>query len=133
MARIFAQSAAVPIGQLVPTQPKVRAMRHVIRLLASLGPVAAGAFFAQAAFAQSAPAQTAPATPPTYKALMDQGYELKTAVYLSDSASTRLANAVQPETVIVTLQKGPLTASCWIALSDWQAQDIGAFPCTVLH
>ena len=79
-------------------------------------------------------AQTAPATPPTYKVLMDQGYELKTAVYLSDSASTRLAaTTVQPETVIVTLQKGPLTASCWIALSDWQLQDIGAFPCNLLH
>ena len=108
-------------------------MRHVTRLLASLGLVAASSLFTQAAFAQAAPAQTAPATPPTYKTLMEQGYELKTAIYLSDSASTRLANAVQPETVIVTLQKGPLTASCWIALSDWQAQDIGAFPCTLLH
>jgi hypothetical protein len=108
-------------------------MRHVTRLFVSLGLVAASSLFAQAAFAQSAPAQTAPATP-TYKTLMDQGYELKTAVYLSDSASTRLAGTtVQPETVIVTLQKGPLTASCWIALSDWQLQDIGAFPCNLLH
>jgi hypothetical protein len=109
-------------------------MRHFTRLFASLGLVAASSLFTQAAFAQSAPAQTAPATPPTYKVLMDQGYELKTAIYLSDSASTRLAGTtVQPETVIVTLQKGPLTASCWIALSDWQAQDIGAFPCNLLH
>ena len=109
-------------------------MRHFTRLSASLGLVAAGSLFAQAALAQPSPTQTAPATPPTYKVLMEQGYELKTAVYLSDSASTRLAGTtVQPETVIVTLQKGPLTASCWIALSDWQLQDIGAFPCNLLH
>jgi hypothetical protein len=93
-------------------------MRHFTRLFASLSLVAASSLFAQAAFAQSAPAQTAPPTPPTYKVLMEQGLA---------------GTTVQPETVIVTLQKGPLTASCWIALSDWQVQDIGAFPCNLLH
>jgi hypothetical protein len=115
-------------------------MRHVIRLFASLGLAVASCLFAQVALAQSTPEPTAtpePAAPPprpTYKSLMEQGYELKTAVYLSDSTSTRLAGdaTVQPETVIVTLQKGPLTAS-WIALSNWQLHDIGGFFCNLLH
>jgi hypothetical protein len=110
------------------------AMGNVARLSIQLGLLASIALFAPGALAQSAPAQAAPAAPPTYKALMEQGYELKTAIYLSDAASTRLSGStVQPETVMVTLQKGAVTATCWIALSDWQLQDIGAFPCNLLH
>jgi len=49
-------------------------------------------------------------------------------------SSTRLSGtAVQSEMVMVTLQKGPVTATCWIALSDWQQQDIGAFACNLPH
>jgi hypothetical protein len=107
-------------------------MSHFKKLSTSLGLVASMFPFSHGAVAQ--PAQTAPAAPPTYKALLDQGFELKTAIYLSDSASTRLAGTtVQPETVMVTLQKGPVTATCWIALNDWQLQDIGAFSCNLLH
>jgi hypothetical protein len=79
------------------------------------------------------PGQPAPPPTPTYKNLMDQGFEIKSTIYLSDAASTRLATVVQPETVIVTLQKGPLTATCWIQLGDWQRQTVSTLSCNLLQ
>jgi hypothetical protein len=82
---------------------------------------------------QAPPTQTPPpATTVTYKSLLDQGFELKTTMLLSDAASTRLVQIVQPETVIVTLQKGAVTATCWLTLGSWNLHNISGVACNTL-
>jgi len=68
-----------------------------------------------------------------YQDLLNQGYEVKSVLLLSPEVSTRLSNAPQPDTVIAVLQRGPATATCWITLPSWNAHNIGAFPCNLLH
>ncbi|HLW91601.1 MAG TPA: hypothetical protein VKS78_09905 [Roseiarcus sp.] len=87
-----------------------------------------------AAFAQPAPAQPPPtAAPPNYKSLLDQGFEIKNVLHLPDSVSTRLAQIIQPDTVLITLEKGPVSATCWVTLSAWQQQTVSAINCNVLQ
>lgn len=84
---------------------------------------------------QPAPDQTPaqpPPPPPTYGSLMSQGFEVKNVMLMTDAISTRLASITQPETVLVTLEKGPVTATCWITLSGWQTQNISNLPCSLL-
>jgi hypothetical protein len=108
-----------------------------VRLFSPAAFAASAVLAAGAAMAQPAPTLTPTQPPPppstTYKSLMDKGFEIKNILYLSDTASTRLATAVQPETVMVTLQKGPVTAACWIDLADWQRQTVGNLTCNVMQ
>ena len=86
----------------------------------------------------SGPAQTQTSTSPdpnkaAYQDLVTQGFEVKTVLLLPQDVSTRLSNASQPDTVIAVLQKGAVTATCWITLSAWSAHNIAKFPCNLLH
>jgi len=83
--------------------------------------------------AQTPAATQADPTSATYQQLLTQGFEVKTVLVLSEEVSTRVANAVQPDTVMALLQKGPVTASCWVTLASWSAQNIGGVSCNVLH
>lgn len=84
------------------------------------------------ALAQSPPAATPPA-PPTYQSLLNQGYEIKSVLYLTDAETTRLAQKVTADSVLVTIEKGPSTATCWTTFASWQANNISAIPCNLLH
>lgn len=107
---------------------------YVAKLSAAIVFAAMSAGAATAQLSPTAPpGKPSPPPSPTYKFLMDQGFEIKNIIYLSDAASTRLATVVQPETVIVTLQKGPLTATCWIQLGDWQRQTVSTLSCNMLQ
>ncbi len=110
------------------------AMSHLAKLSAAtvFAALSVGVAMAQLTPA-TPPGQPPPPPSPTYKNLMDQGFEIKGLIYLSDTASTRLATVVQPETVIVTLQKGPITATCWIQLADWQRQTVSTLSCNLLQ
>jgi hypothetical protein len=92
-----------------------------------------GVTFAQTPPTQAPPTQTPPpATTATYKSLLDQGFEFKHAMLLSDAASTRLGQVIQPETVMVTLQKGAVTATCWVTLASWNLHNISGVACNTL-
>jgi hypothetical protein len=86
-----------------------------------------------------ADAQTPTSTPPAasylvpYKALLDQGFEVKNVYLLPAEVGTRVANNTQPDSVVVTLQKGPVTAVCWITANSWNNQDIGSVNCSTVH
>src|SRR5580658_989485 len=73
-----------------------------------------------AASAQTTPPPAPPAaqSPPTtaqYSDLLNQGFEIKSTMYISESDSTRAIGTVQTQaSVMVTLQKGPVTATCWV-------------------
>jgi hypothetical protein len=71
---------------------------------------------------------------PSYKSLLDQGFEIKDTMFLNADVSSRLSGGgSQPDTVLVTLQKGTITATCWIVLAGWNLQKgVGKLPCNVL-
>jgi hypothetical protein len=80
-----------------------------------------------------------PAAPPpstsTYQAVLTQGFEVKNVFLISADASTRLTGTIQQETVMVTLQKGAVTATCWVLFSAWNQQSLegNSTTCNVLH
>jgi hypothetical protein len=90
-----------------------------------------------AAVAQTPAAPTAAAKPPpapTYKSLLDQGFELKDTMFLSSGVSTRLDQAIISDTVLVSLEKGAVTATCWFTLSGWERQQgISGVSCSILQ
>jgi hypothetical protein len=69
----------------------------------------------------------------TYTSLMNQGFEIKNILMLPNDTSSRMQGTVSSETVLVTLQKGPVTATCWITLSAWQSHNIGGDTCNLLQ
>ena len=81
---------------------------------------------------------TTPPPPATnyYQSLLTQGYDVKDVFLVSASDSTRLSGAVQQQdTVLVTLQKGGATATCWVEFSTWHQQSLGgtSVTCNLLH
>jgi hypothetical protein len=83
----------------------------------------------------SPPAQSPPSTS-TYQSLLTQGFEVKNVFLISVDASTRLSAAIQQqESVMVTLQKGAVTATCWVVFTAWNQQNLGGSnsTCNVLH
>jgi len=57
-------------------------------------------------------------------------------VFDLDRASTRLTGSIQQqETVMVSLQKGAVTATCWVLFSAWNQQSLegNSTTCNVLH
>jgi hypothetical protein len=76
----------------------------------------------------------AQSTLPTYRSLLSQGFELKTVTLIPTDMSTRLYQSNYPDTVLVTLQKGPVTATCAFTLGAWNAQnqDVGSQLCKTL-
>ena len=69
----------------------------------------------------------------TYTSLMNQGFEIKNILLLPNGTSSRMQGTVASETVLVTLQKGPVSATCWITLTAWQSHNIGADTCNLLQ
>ena len=103
------------------------------KILAYVTAFALVAGFAPVLHAQTPPTQTPPPpTTVTYKSLLDQGFEFKHAMLLSDAVSTRLGQVIQPETVMVTLQKGAVTATCWVTLASWNLHNISGVACNTL-
>jgi hypothetical protein len=112
-------------------------MGSVMRLWISTGlAIASACSIAGAALAQlqaTSPPPAQQATQPTYKALLTQGYEIKATILVNSDVASRLATNLQPDTVMVILQKGALSANCWITLSGWNLQDVGGSACNVLQ
>jgi hypothetical protein len=109
-------------------------------------PVVGGMFVALfilsigAASAQTSPPPAPPPaqSPPTtgqFSDLLNQGFEIKSTFLVSESASTQLTGAIQSQsTVMVTLQKGPMVAACWVLFNAWNTQAlVNNFPCNLLH
>lgn len=83
--------------------------------------------------AENAPAQPPPSTS-TYQAVLSQGFEIKNVFLISADASTRLTGSLHQETVMVTLLKGAVTATCWVLFTAWNQQNLeGNTTCNVLH
>jgi len=92
-----------------------------------------GGTLAQTPPTPTSPPTTTPSTTPTYLSLVQQGFEVKDTMYLSPDASTRLEQTIVADTVMVTLQKGAVTATCWFTLAAWQQQAISTVTCNSLH
>jgi hypothetical protein len=92
-----------------------------------------------AASAQTTPPPVPPAqSPPTsaqYSDLLNQGFEIKGTMYISQNSSTLALGTVQTQaTVLVTLQKGPVTAACWVEFTAWNTQALANnLACNLLH
>jgi len=86
------------------------------------------AFFAMAAAASA----QQPNDRPTYKSLIEEGYEVSGFMFVPSEAGTRIAGNQQPDTVAIGLQKGNMTAACWTSFVNWQAQNMSALPCNLL-
>ena len=56
-----------------------------------------------------------PADRPTYKALLEEGYEVTSFMFVPSE-----------------LQKGNMTAACWTSFVNWLAQNMATLPCSVL-
>ena len=114
---------------------KLSAVRRAVGW--SLAAVVAAAALGPDAIAQSSSGSAPTASPkpasPTYKSLVDKGFEIKDVGYLSDVVSTRLSGSAQPDTVLITLQKGPTTATCWFNLAGWQQHNVSALTCNLLQ
>jgi hypothetical protein len=100
--------------------------------------VALCALSISSASAQTPPAPPATQSPPTsaqYVDLLNQGFEVKGTMYISQNSSTLALGAVQTQaTVMVTLQKGPVTAACWVEFTAWNTQALANnFACNLLH
>jgi hypothetical protein len=93
-----------------------------------------------AALAQTTPPPAPPAaqslpTTGQYSDLLNQGFEIKSTFLISESASTQLTGSIQQQsTVMVTLQKGAVVATCWALFSAWNTQGLANnLPCNLLH
>jgi len=73
-----------------------------------------------------------PADRPTYKSLLEEGYEVTSFMFVPSESSTRIAGNQQPDTVAIGLQKGNMTAACWTSFVNWHAQNMSALPCNLL-
>jgi hypothetical protein len=85
-------------------------------------------------------AQTTPPpvqTPPTtaqYSDLVNQGFEIKSTILMSETASQLVGATQSQPTLMVTLQKGPAIATCWVLFSAWNTQAlVNNLPCNLLH
>ena len=120
--------------------------KSAMELMKYAAPVFGGFFVAlcalsiSAASAQTAPppAPPAPQSPPTtaqYSDLLNQGFEIKSTIYVSEAGSMQAAGAVQQQgTVLVTMQKGPVVATCWAIFSAWNTQALtNNLSCNLLH
>ena len=117
-----------------------------MQLMKYATPVFGGFFIAlwalsiSAASAQTPPPPAPPAaqSPPAsvqYSDLLNKGFEIKSTVYISESASTQATGAIQQQsTVLATLQKGPVVATCWALFSAWNKQALANnLACNLLH
>jgi hypothetical protein len=117
-----------------------------MKLMKYATPVFGGFFVAlcalsiSAASAQTTPPPAPPAaqSPPTtaqYSDLLNQGFEIKSTMYISESASTQATGAIQQQaTVLATLQKGSVVATCWALFNAWNTQNLANnLPCNLLH
>ena len=88
-----------------------------------------------AASAQTTPPAQSPPTTVQYSDLLNQGFEIKSTMYISENSSTQALGTVQTQaTVLVTLQKGPVTAACWVEFTAWNTQAIANnLACNLLH
>ena len=67
-----------------------------------------------------------------YKALLADGFEIKSVVFLDPAFTTRYGNKIDNEdTVVVTLQKGPSSAVCYWYASAWITQGLNGKTCSV--
>jgi hypothetical protein len=100
----------------------------LIALACMVSPVVAQA-------ANPPPPTATPVTTADYGYLLGQGYEIKTVSVFSASDSTRLSGAIQSaDTILITLQKGGSSATCWVVFSAWNGQAMtGNTPCNLLH
>ena len=91
--------------------------------IVAMTPVAAGLANAQ---------QPATSERPTYRSLLDQGFEVKSTVFVPTDAGTRIVGATQVDSILITFQKGSVTATCWESFGAFRNQTIGNDPCDVL-
>ncbi len=73
------------------------------------------------ALVTEAPAQSPPSS---YSSLLRDGFEVKSVIFTFNDASTRLGQSV-PVGTVVTLQKGAVTARCWITYAAYANDDTG--------
>ena len=70
----------------------------------------------------------------TYKSLLTQGFEVKAVVFIPADATTRLGSGgALPDSVLITLQKGPTVATCWQVFVAFKSQSAGDGACDVLR
>jgi hypothetical protein len=81
------------------------------------------------------PAAQSPPTTAQYSDLLNQGFEIKSTMYISESASTQATGAIQQQaTVMATLQKGSVVATCWAVFTAWNTQSlVNNLLCNLLH
>jgi len=102
--------------------------------LVTLSALSIGAALAENASPQSEGQSSPPTTP--YQTLLSQGFEVKNVLLIPADVGTRLTGNIQQETVMVTLQKGSVTATCWVLFAAWNQQNLGGStntPCNILH
>jgi hypothetical protein len=90
--------------------------RYVTGLIASV-------VFLAASYATTLRAQSTPPTG-TYLSLLSQGFEVKSIIFISTDEATHAAKSLQEaieegRVVIVTVQKGAMTARCWVAFTTY--------------
>jgi len=67
-----------------------------------------------------------------YKALLADGYEIKSVVFLDPAFTTRYGNKIDnQDAVVVTLQKGPSSAVCYWYATAWINQALADKSCAV--
>lgn len=79
--------------------------------------------------APAAAAAPAPATPPPpakppvkrvkMRTLLTNGYQVRAVTFVPQDASTRVAKMADNDAALVTLQKGPAAATCFISLEEY--------------
>lgn len=76
--------------------------------------------------------RTALADDQPYKALLADGYEIRSVVFLDPAFTTRYGNKIDnTDTVVVTLQKGPSSAVCYWYAAAWITQALNDKTCAV--
>ena len=117
---------------MMPNRPIMRALTWAVLLVFCV--LSTGTAGTAETAAPQPPAQPPPSTS-TYQAVLNQGFEVKNVFLISADASTRLTGSIQQETVMVTLQKGAVTATCWVLFAAWNQQSLegSGTTCNVLH
>jgi hypothetical protein len=108
-----------------------RSINHVVETLMRAMFMFKGALLVFLALAGGASAQQSNDRP-TYKSLLEEGYEVTSFMFVPSESSTRIAGNQQPDTVAIGLQKGNMTAACWTSFVNWHAQNMSALPCNLL-
>ncbi len=88
--------------------------RYIAGLIASLA-------FLAASHVTTVRAQSLPSTA-TYLSLLSDGFEVKSVILTFNDQSTRLGQSI-PVGTVVTLQKGAVTARCWITYATYADGD----------